>query len=131
MKYPVILHKEEESDYGATVPDFPGVFSGGVTLEETLDNIQEAIETSCEGEDGFEPPIPSSLDRVLALEEAQGGAVAFADVNFDFLDKKAVPVNITMPAYMRNRIDAAAKSCGLNRSKFLQRAAQMLIDAAR
>ena len=129
MKYPVIIHKEASSDYGATVPDFPGVFSGGTTLEETLANVQEAIETFCDGEDGFEPPSPSSLVVGLASEGAEGGAVVFADVNFDFLEKKAVPVNITMPLYMRNRIDSAAKRNGLNRSQFLQKAAQTLIDA--
>ena len=131
MKYPIIIHKDAGSDYGATVPDFPGVFSGGTTLEETLSNVQEAIETYCEGEDGFEPPSPSSLDIVLASEDAEGGAVVLADVNFDFLEKKAVPVNITMPLYMRNRIDSAAKRNGLNRSQFMQRAAQTYIDAAR
>lgn len=131
MKYPIIIHKDAGSDYGATVPDFPGVFSGGATLEETLSNVQEAIETYCEGEDGFEPPIPSSLELVLASEDAEGGAVVLADVSFDFLEKKAVPVNITMPLYMRNRIDSAAKRNGLNRSQFLQRAAQTYIDAAR
>lgn len=131
MKYPIIIHKDAGSDYGATVPDFPGVFSGGTTLEETLSNVQEAIETYCEGEDGFEPPSPTSLDIVLASEDAEGGAVVFVDVNFDFLEKRAVPVNITMPLYMRNRIDSAAKRNGLNRSQFLQRAAQTYIDAAR
>ena len=131
MKYPIIIHKDAGSDYGATVPDFPGVFSGGATLEETLSNVQEAIETYCEGEDGFEPPSPTSLDIVLASEDAEGGAVVFVDVDFDFLEKKAVPVNITMPLYMRNRIDSAAKRNGLNRSQFLQRAAQTHIDAAR
>jgi len=36
MRYPVIIHKEENTDYGIVVPDFPGVFSGGSTLEEAL-----------------------------------------------------------------------------------------------
>ena len=36
MRYPVIVHKDEGSDYGVTVPDFPGVFSGGETLGEAL-----------------------------------------------------------------------------------------------
>ena len=33
MRYPVIVHKDGGSDYGVTVPDFPGVFSGGETLD--------------------------------------------------------------------------------------------------
>jgi predicted RNase H-like HicB family nuclease len=45
MLYPVIIHKDQGSDYGVIVPDFPGVFSGGESLEEALKNVQEAIET--------------------------------------------------------------------------------------
>lgn len=37
------------------------------------------------------------------------------DINFDFLDQKVVPVNISMPVYMRNRIDRAARARGLTR----------------
>lgn len=124
MRYPVIVHKDGGSDYGVTVPDFPGVFSGGETLDEALANVQDAIETFYEGEEVERLPDPSPLERVLASEDAEGGAVVLVDVNFDFLEKKAVPVNITVPLYLRNRIDRAAKARGMTRSAFLVRAAQ-------
>ena len=124
MRYPVIVHKDEGSDYGVTVPDFPGVFTGGETLDEALKNVQEAIECFYEGEEVGSLPEPSPLERVIASEDAEGGAVVLVDVNFDFLEKKAVPVNITMPLYIRNRIDKAAKARGLTRSAFLVKAAQ-------
>lgn len=124
MRYPVIIHKDEGTDYGVTVPDFPGVFTGGETLDEALKNVQEAIECFYEGEEVEILPEASPLERVLASEDAEGGAVVLVDVNFDFLEKKAVPVNITMPLYVRNRIDKAAKAHGLTRSAFLVKAAQ-------
>ena len=121
MRYPVIVHKDGGSDYGVTVPDFPGVFE---TLDEALANVQDAIETFYEGEEVEGLPDPSPLESVLASEDAEGGAVVLVDVNFDFLEKKAVPVNITVPLYLRNRIDRAAKARGMTRSAFLVRAAQ-------
>ena len=124
MLYPVILHKDEGTDYGVTVPDFPGVFSGGSTLEEALANVQDAIETFYEGEEGAMPPHPSPLEKALASEDAQDGAVVLVDVDFDFLEKKAVPVNITLPVWLRNRIDKAAKDTGITRSRFIAQAAQ-------
>ena len=124
MLYPVIIHKEEGTDYGVIVPDFPGVFSGGATLEEALANLQDAIETFYDGEEDAAPPEPSPLERALASEDAQGGAVVLVDVDFDFLEKKAVPVNITLPAWLRNRIDKAAKDAGVSRSRFIAQAAQ-------
>lgn len=128
MRYPVIIHKDEGSDYGLIVPDFPGVFSGGATLDEALSNVQDAIETLLDGEEVESVPEASSLESVLAMEEAAGGAVALAEVNFDFLERKSVPVNITMPLYVRNRIDKAAKTLGLTRSAFL---VQSALDRAR
>ena len=123
MLYPVIVHKDPGTDYGLIVTDFPGVFSGGATLEEALTNVQDAIETFYDGEEVDTLPDPSPLESVLASEDAAGGAVVLVDVNFDFLDKKAVPVNITLPRYVRNRIDKAAKAHGLTRSAYLAKAA--------
>ena len=48
MKYTVILEKGESS-YGAFVPDLPGCIAAGVSKEETLDLIKEAIEFHIEG----------------------------------------------------------------------------------
>ncbi len=48
MRYVVVLHKDEDSDYGVTVPDLEGCFSAGVTIEEALTNVVEAIECHLE-----------------------------------------------------------------------------------
>lgn len=130
MKYIAIVHKDSDTAYGVTLPDFPGCFSGADTLEEVPAAIQEAVELWAEGEK-IDPPMPSTFDDVAKLESAQGGVLMLVDVSFDFLNQKAVPVNITMPVYLRDRIDSAAKRSGMNRSQFLQKAAQTFIDAAR
>ena len=44
MKFKVILEKSEEGGYTATVPSLPGCISEGETVEESMTNIQEAIE---------------------------------------------------------------------------------------
>jgi predicted RNase H-like HicB family nuclease len=124
MLYPVIVHKDDSSDYGVTVPDFPGVFSGGATLEEALDNVQDALETFFDGENVEDIAQPSPLEAVIASEAARAGAVVMVDVKFDFLDSKSVPVNITLPLWLRNRIDKAARNAGMNRSKYLAEAAR-------
>ena len=45
MEYTVILHKAEEGGYWAEVPALESCFSQGDTMEQTLDNIKEAIES--------------------------------------------------------------------------------------
>ncbi|MDD9866752.1 MAG: type II toxin-antitoxin system HicB family antitoxin [Verrucomicrobiales bacterium] len=44
MKFKVILEKSEEGGYTATVPSLPGCISEGETVEQSMANIQEAIE---------------------------------------------------------------------------------------
>ena len=44
MKFRVILEKSEEGGYTATVPSLPGCISEGETVEQSMANIQEAIE---------------------------------------------------------------------------------------
>ena len=43
MRYPIVIHKDDGSSYGVTVPDLPGCFSGGESLEEALAASEEAI----------------------------------------------------------------------------------------
>ena len=43
MRFPIVIHKDEGSVYGVTVPDLPGCFSGEDTLEDALTASQEAI----------------------------------------------------------------------------------------
>ncbi|MBA2124062.1 HicB family protein [bacterium Unc6] len=45
MEYTVILHRAEEGGFWVEVPALPGCFSQGETVEETLTNTKEAIES--------------------------------------------------------------------------------------
>ena len=124
MKYVIIVHKDPESDYGIIVPDYPGCFSSAAVPEEIPAHVQEALECWAEGDDEFTPAVPSTFDDVSQREDAKSGVLMFVDINFDFLDKKTVPCNITMPRYMRSFVDRRARDLGMSRSKFLQAAAQ-------
>ncbi len=123
MHYIAIIHKGEGTAYGVTLPDFPGCFSAADTLDDVPRNVQEAVELWAEGEE-VAPPVPSSFEEVARSEAARGGMLMLVDITFDFLDPNVVPVNISMPVHMRNRIDRAARDRGLTRSSFLVQAAQ-------
>lgn len=125
MKYIAIVHKDTDSVYGVTLPDFPGCFAATENWENLTHTIQEAVELWAEGEE-IEPPVASDIESVSDLEDAKNGILFVVDVNFDFLESKVVPVNITMPVYMKNRIDRMAKAKGLSRSAFLVKAVEAL-----
>lgn len=49
MKFPVVLHKDADSDYGVIIPDVPGCFSAGATVADAFENTQEALALHYEG----------------------------------------------------------------------------------
>jgi predicted RNase H-like HicB family nuclease len=45
MEYTIIIHTAEEGGYWAEVPALSSCFSQGETVEETIQNIKQAIES--------------------------------------------------------------------------------------
>jgi predicted RNase H-like HicB family nuclease len=65
MRYIIIIEKAEHN-YSAYCPDLPGCVSTGDTIEETKQNMREAIEFHIQGmlEDGEPIPQPSDAEWV-------------------------------------------------------------------
>lgn len=125
MKYAVFLEKDDNSDYGVTVPDLPGCFSAGTTVEEALENVQEAILTHVEGllMDNETVPNPSSIAKLK--DEILSQNIIWSIVNADIakLSKEVKRINITIPENILSKIDSFAQREGETRSGFLASAA--------
>ena len=69
MRYAIVIEKAE-NNYAAYVPDLPGCVTTGETIEETEQQIREAIEFHIRGlrEDGL--PIPEPSSKVNYVEVA-------------------------------------------------------------
>ena len=61
MRYAIVIEKAE-NNYAACVPDLPGCVATGFTIEETEQQIRQAIDLHLRGmrEDGLPIPEPSS-----------------------------------------------------------------------
>lgn len=45
MRYPIAIeHGDDKHAFGVVVPDLPGCFSAGDTIDEAIDNVKEVIE---------------------------------------------------------------------------------------
>lgn len=83
MLYPIVIHKDKDSDYGVTVPDLPGCFTAGSTMDEARTYAVEAMECHLEGLMIDHSPIPTAssiehhqanpdyADGIWALVQAQ------------------------------------------------------------
>jgi len=66
-KFITVIEKAS-GNYSAYLPDVPGCVSTGLTIDETLQNIKQALEFHLETiiEDGESIPAPISLEEHLA-----------------------------------------------------------------
>ncbi|HUU10760.1 MAG TPA: type II toxin-antitoxin system HicB family antitoxin [Phycisphaerae bacterium] len=125
MNYPVVIHKDADSDYGVTVPDLPGCFSAGGTMDEALAMAREAIELHLEGliEDGQPVPAAGRIEDYRTRREYRGGTWAVVTVDPADLRVKAKRVNITMPERILDAVDRFAEAENETRSGLLVKAA--------
>ena len=126
MKYPVALHKDPDSCFGVSVPDIPGCFSAGESMEEALENVREAILGHLEilAEDGIPAPSPAALDTHLSGPEYQGAVWAFVEVDVAPFLGGTEKATVTLPKLLIRKIDAAvAAGRARSRSAFLAESA--------
>ena len=124
MKYPVVIHKDKNSDYGVTFPDIPGCFSVGTSIEEALTMSQEAAECHIEGMllDSEPIPVPTSIESHRENPDYKDGLWALVDIDISKLSLKAKRVNITIPERLLNTVDNYARNHGETRSGLLSQA---------
>ncbi len=63
MEYTILIHQAEEGGFWAEIPALPGCYSQGETIDETLHNTKEAIESHliASKENQLAAPIEESL----------------------------------------------------------------------
>ena len=130
MQFPIVIHKDETSSYGVTVPDLPGCFSGGDSFEEAVSSAHEAAACHIEGllMDGEAIPERKLIELHQSNPDFQNGVWALIDVDISKLSSKTVRVNITMPSRVLSIIDEAAARERESRSGLLTRAALQFVD---
>jgi predicted RNase H-like HicB family nuclease len=132
MEIAVVIHKDENSAYGVAVPDIPGCFSWGDTIEEAIKNTREAVEahTLTMLEEGMAFDIePSKIEDLQANVDYANGIWALVEIDFAQIDPKPERINVSIPRFALSRIDKFAESRHESRSGFLTRAALNVIAA--
>ncbi|MDR1659898.1 MAG: type II toxin-antitoxin system HicB family antitoxin [Desulfovibrio sp.] len=123
MLFPMIVYKSENSSYGGLLPDFPGCYPMGETLDALLRDAQGAVEAWMGGEDPAIFPVPTPIDDVQASEDAKGRVLVVVDIDTSFLDNATQRINITAPRHALRMIDKLAKANGMSRSAYMIKAA--------
>jgi predicted RNase H-like HicB family nuclease len=127
MKFTIAIEAgSRKTAFGVVVPDLPGCFSAGDTVEEAFDNAREAIQVHCEtlAEKGQDFPAVRPMSHWQAHKDYKGWTWGIVEVEVEKFFGPAEKINITVPALTLRRIDEHAKQIGESRSGFLVRAAE-------
>jgi predicted RNase H-like HicB family nuclease len=122
MRYPVAIEPATESTcFGVVVPDLPGCFSAGDTLDEAMTGAEESAAAWIDAtlDAGNPVPPPSSLDAIRRNPDYAGWIFGLIPVNAALLDDTVERVNITLPRRVLLRLDALARSAGETRSGYI------------
>ena len=127
MRYPFATEPGNDTTArGVVVPDLPGCFSAGDTLEDAMIQAEDAItgwiETALDS--GQDIPAPSHIEVLRAAHpEFTEWPWALVKVDPAMLDDTLERVNISLPRRVLHRLDARARSAGETRSGFIARMA--------
>jgi predicted RNase H-like HicB family nuclease len=128
MRYIALVHKEHDSSYGVSFPDFPGCISAGDTLDEALINAVDALSGHVRImlADGDTVPDARSVEEILSVpewaEEAKHAIVSAIPLVRDRGSTKRI--DVSMDLGLVEAIDKQAKRKGQTRSDFLATAAK-------
>ena len=131
MRYPIAIEPGTESTaFGVIVPDLPGCFSAGDTLDEAMAGAEEAAAAWIDAtlDAGGAIPAASRLDVVQVNPDYAGWAFGVITLDPALFDDTTERVNLTLPRRVLSRLDALAKAAGESRSGFV---AQLTLEERR
>jgi predicted RNase H-like HicB family nuclease len=134
MKFIIAIEPgTKNSAFGVVVPDLPGCFSAGDTLDQAVDNAREAIDLWCETviEDGGDIPPVKTLARHQADPDFAGWVWAVVEVPVERYYGPAEKLNISLPRLLLAKIDEYTRAHGETRSGFLADAARVAMRSPR
>jgi predicted RNase H-like HicB family nuclease len=122
IQYPILIEPEDDNKaWGIIVPDLQGCFSAADNEAYLLDNAREAILLHLESVGDI--PEPTALEKHRSRARKEKLYLSLVDVDLSLLERPAKRINVTIPAGVLLRIDAAARTQGKNRSAFLTESA--------
>jgi predicted RNase H-like HicB family nuclease len=130
MDFAIAIHKDPDSSYGVTVPNMPGVFSAGDTIDEAIRNAKEAILFHVEtivDEGGRVSINTTAIEELMRDPDYKHAVWAIVEVDLSQLDSKPERINISLPRFVLHKIDSYVEARHETRSGFLARAALQAI----
>jgi predicted RNase H-like HicB family nuclease len=130
-RYPIAIEPGTDTTaFGVVVPDLPGCFSAGDTLDEAIAGAEEGAAAWIDAtlDAGEAIPAPTTLENLRANAAFAGWTYGVISIDPALLNDRTERVNITLPRRVLDRLDAQARAAGETRSGFI---AQLTLEDGR
>lgn len=123
MRYVAFVHKDPDTSYGISFPDFPGCISGGETMDAVIANGTQALSFHVRGmeADGEAIPAARPLEEIIKdpefAEDIEGASFALLPLVRDL--GSTTRINVSLDLGLLRAIDDEARSRGQTRSAFI------------
>jgi predicted RNase H-like HicB family nuclease len=120
MQYPLYVHRDGDTGFRASFPDFPRATARGHSFDELKRNAQEVVELMYDRSEQLIPAPTCSTSELQSLDMDDGqGIWMFIEINLARVTSKAVGVQFSVLDSLLQRVDAAAKERHMTRSTFM------------
>ena len=132
MRYVSFIHRDPDSGYGISFPDFPGCVSVGDTVDAAVRQGCEALAFHVEGlsDDGEPVPRPRSIEEIKSdpdlADWRRDADIVLVPLLLDRGSSKRV--NISLDRGLLEAIDDEARQRQMTRSAFLASAARRELE---
>lgn len=127
MRYPIFVEPgDKKHAFGVVVPDLPGCFSAGDSLDEALTNAREAVATWLESQldHGEAIPVPTTLDA--HFKDYKGWLPSVVEIDLADVLGEVERINVSLPKRVLRRLDQQARLANESRSAYIAKLALRL-----
>ncbi|MGF6971088.1 putative RNase H-like HicB family nuclease [Paraburkholderia sp. WC7.3g] len=120
MQYPLYVHRNGDTGFRASFPDFPTADACGDSFDELTHNAQAAVEVMYDRSEQLIPAPTCNTSELHALDMDDGSGIwVFVDINLTRVTSKAVSVQLSLLESLLQQVDTGAKERHMTRSAFI------------
>ncbi|CAB3772597.1 type II toxin-antitoxin system HicB family antitoxin [Paraburkholderia humisilvae] len=120
MQYPLYVHRDGDTGFRASFPNFPRAAAHGNSMDELKSDAQEAVELAYDRSEQLIPAPTCSTSELHVLDMDDGeGIWMFVDINLERVTSQAVGIQFSLLESLLQQVDLAARERHITRSALI------------
>ncbi|KXU86636.1 hypothetical protein CI15_18615 [Paraburkholderia monticola] len=120
MQYPLYVHRNGNTGFRASFPDFPTADACGDSFNELMHNAQATVEAMYDRSEQLIPAPTCNTTELQALQMDDGNGIwVFVDIDLARVTSKSVGIQVNLLEGLLQQVDAKSRDRRMTRSAFV------------